>query len=53
MFKFLLPLIAAIRVPLDPCRNGWGAGVDVAQAYDSCKKALISQAEKNTEKKAR
>lgn len=52
MFKFLLPLIAAIRVPLDPYRKGWGAGADVAEAYDSCKKALIRQTKKNTEQKA-
>jgi len=37
MFKFLLPLIAALRVPLSPYRNGWESGQDVARAYNGCK----------------
>lgn len=37
MFKFLLPLIAAIRVPLNPHHPGWSAGETVARAYNGCK----------------
>lgn len=53
MFKFLLPLIAAIRVPLRQASESWVAGYDVAQAYLSCKKELTRQAQQNTEQKAR
>ncbi len=52
MFKFLLPLIAAIRVPLRPASGGWGAGQDVAQAYLGCKKELTRQTQRDAEQKA-
>lgn len=53
MFKFLLPLIAALRVPLHPASGGWGVGQDVAQAYLGCKKELIRYAEKSAVQKVR
>ena len=53
MFKFLLPLIAALRVPLNPDRGGWSAGTDVAQAYNGCKSELIRYAEKSAVQKVR
>lgn len=44
MLKFLLPLIAALKV--DDRRgelDGWGLGVAVAQAYKGCQAELKRQ----------
>ncbi len=52
MFKFLLPLIAALRVPLDRTNGSWDVGVGVAKAYNGCKSELVRYAEKSAVQKA-
>lgn len=44
MLKFLLPLIAALRVPLSPQYPDWTAGQNVARAYLACKQELEDHA---------
>lgn len=40
MLKFLLPLIAALKVDCCGEPDGWRLGVAVAQAYKGCKSEL-------------
>lgn len=53
MFKFLLPLVAAFRVPLRPDQDGLAAGYDVARAYVGCKGELMRQAQQGAAQKVR
>jgi len=36
MFKFLLPLMAALKAGRNANRDGWELGVEIAQAYKGC-----------------
>lgn len=47
MLKFLLPLIAALKVDCCGEPDGWRLGVAVAQAYKGCQAELKRQADRS------
>lgn len=47
VLKFLLPLIAALKVDCSGKSDGWSLGVAVAQAYKGCRAEINRQVDRS------